>query len=111
MYGFMTVTEAACYLRVTEAALYQCIHDGGIPHHRWGRKIVFRQGELDEWASKLPGVSVREALQRIPREEHTGDTSSVDSSEMQGIRSIPDKPMVLKRRPAGPKYPRMLPVD
>ncbi len=44
---WMTVAEAADYLRVTVAALRKRIERGQVPAHRWGRLLRLRRAELD----------------------------------------------------------------
>jgi excisionase family DNA binding protein len=107
----MTVTEAACYLGVTEDALYQSIKDKSVPHHRWGRKIIFLPRELDEWLAKLPGVSVAEALKRIPKEDPIRQgTPARKHIAINDTPNLPEEQIKLVRRPAGPKYPRTMPL-
>jgi excisionase family DNA binding protein len=107
MKGVMTMTEAAYYLGVTEDALYQSIKDKSVPHHRWGRKIIFLLRELDEWLAKLPGVSVAEALKRIRKEDLIPKSTPVRAAvAINGTPNIPEERITLVRRPATPKFPR-----
>jgi len=49
----MTVHEAACYLRVGEAAVRAWVKQARIPHARLGRHVRFRRVALQEWLAGL----------------------------------------------------------
>jgi len=44
---FMDLKEAAAYLPLSERTIRQ--HISEIPHFRYGKKIMFRKSELDQW--------------------------------------------------------------
>ncbi len=44
---FMDLKEADAYLPLSERTIRQ--HLGEIPHFRYGKKIIFRKSELDQW--------------------------------------------------------------
>lgn len=52
---FMTVKEAALYLRVSPMLIYQLNARKQIPCRKIGRKIIFSKKELSEWV--LSGAS------------------------------------------------------
>lgn len=52
---FMTVKEAAQFLRVSPILLYQLNASKKIPCRKIGRKIIFSKKELSEWV--LSGAS------------------------------------------------------
>jgi excisionase family DNA binding protein len=47
---------------VTDKTVRHWVERGLIPYRRIGRRIFFVQAEVDEFFSRLPGVSVDEAL-------------------------------------------------
>ena len=69
MTKYLTVPEAAARLGITERAAWQRIYRGQLPHRRWGRRVIIPQDELEEFLEKLPGCSVKEALEEIQRIE------------------------------------------
>jgi excisionase family DNA binding protein len=44
---WLTAKDAAAYLSMTRAALYQSVRRGSVQAYRMGRRIRFRQPELD----------------------------------------------------------------
>ncbi|MBB3836992.1 excisionase family DNA binding protein [Runella defluvii] len=49
----LTIDEAAAYLRLPKATLYQMTSAREIPHQKLGKRLVFLKEELDDWiASK-----------------------------------------------------------
>ncbi|MBA2643148.1 MAG: helix-turn-helix domain-containing protein [Actinobacteria bacterium] len=46
---YMTVAEAAEYLRWSKNAIYKLTAARAIPHHKHGGRILFRRDVLDEW--------------------------------------------------------------
>lgn len=69
MKKYLTVPEAAARLGITERAAWQRIYRGQLPHRRWGRRVIIPLDELEEFLEKLPGCSVKEALEEIQRSE------------------------------------------
>jgi excisionase family DNA binding protein len=49
---YMTVIEAANYLRLKPQTLYRWAADGKIPFHKLHRSIRFIKSELDAWVGK-----------------------------------------------------------
>ena len=50
MKRFLTIREAAAYLRLSKSKLYEMVNDGEIPHFRLGgSSIRLDQTELDAW--------------------------------------------------------------
>ncbi len=58
----LTVRSFAKQKDVSEKRVRHWIARGLIPYRRIGRRIFFVQAEVDEFFSRLPGVSVDEAL-------------------------------------------------
>ena len=46
---WMTIDEAAQYLRWPKHSLYKLTGAGAIPHRKHGNRILFHRGELDDW--------------------------------------------------------------
>ncbi|HVM61536.1 MAG TPA: PTS sugar transporter subunit IIA [Verrucomicrobiae bacterium] len=49
---FLSIDEVAEYLHMTSADIEQRVKDRDIPFHRRGERVVFRKGEIDQWASQ-----------------------------------------------------------
>ena len=54
--GYLGVRKAASYLSVSERFLRGQL--GKLKHYKWGRKILFKRDELDDW---MEGFRVRPA--------------------------------------------------
>ena len=52
---YMDLKEAAEYLPLSERTIRQHLNE--IPHFRYGKKIIFRRSELDQW---MEGFRVRD---------------------------------------------------
>ena len=52
---YMDLKEAAEYLPLSERTIRQHLNE--IPHFRYGKKIIFRRSELDQW---IEGFRVRD---------------------------------------------------
>ena len=50
---YLTVPEAAAYLRLSKDYVYRRTASSTIPHHRIGRKILFTPEQLDQWVFEL----------------------------------------------------------
>lgn len=46
----------------SQAAVYQMVARGKLPHRKQGRRIVFFEEELMEFLARQPGITVDEAL-------------------------------------------------
>jgi len=46
---WLTVEEAAEYLRWSKNRVYKHVGKDGIPHRKHGRRLLFHRQELDEW--------------------------------------------------------------
>ena len=51
-FRFLSVAEVADYLHLTPADVEQRVKDREIPFHKRGDRVVFRKGEIDQWASQ-----------------------------------------------------------
>lgn len=69
---WLTVDQAAAYLHVSKSWIYKRTMDGNgkIPFHKIGKKLAFRQSELDDFISmgrakgeSLPGVRIEKLYQ------------------------------------------------
>jgi excisionase family DNA binding protein len=69
MKKYLTVLEVAARLGITERAAWQRIYRGQLPHRRWGRRVIIPLDELKEFLAKLPGCSVKEALEEVQGRE------------------------------------------
>ena len=63
MTNWLTLEEAAKYLKMGKSTLYDLARKGNIPAHKMGREWRFDSEEVDEWlkASKL---ALREQWER-----------------------------------------------
>jgi len=59
---WLTVEEAAEYLRWSKHRVYKHVGKDGIPHRKHGGRLLFHRQELDEW---LEGY--REGWRAVPR--------------------------------------------
>jgi excisionase family DNA binding protein len=100
MKGIMTITEAAAYLATSEAAIYKMVESESIPHHRMGKRIVFVQAEIDQWVALLAGTSVKVAA----KNRSTALEQPFESPSSHEVTA--GEPIVLKRRPVGPRFTR-----
>lgn len=48
-HAFMTCTEVAEFLRVTPWSIREMARSGRIPHRKFGRRLLFEEGELRAW--------------------------------------------------------------
>ncbi|HEX9872583.1 MAG TPA: helix-turn-helix domain-containing protein [Candidatus Tectomicrobia bacterium] len=55
-------TDAAYFLSLREGAIGRLAREGRIPYRRIGHRLVFITAELETWLSRLPGVSVEQAV-------------------------------------------------
>ena len=47
--NWLTVQEAAKYLKLGRSTVYRLVHEGKLPAHKFGRQWRFDAAELDEW--------------------------------------------------------------
>lgn len=47
--GFITIDQAAEYLKMSKSAIYKLTMSGDIPKHKNGRRLLFTKVELAEW--------------------------------------------------------------
>ena len=50
--GYLSLEEAADYLSYTKSSLYQFTSKRLIPHYKFGRKILFKVSELNDFIEK-----------------------------------------------------------
>jgi excisionase family DNA binding protein len=59
---FISATEAGKLLGIHPVTLLRWAREGRVPHRRFGRKVKFRESELDSWQTTLyTGNAVRVA--------------------------------------------------
>lgn len=81
-YSWLTLTEAACYLRTTESAFRLRVDNGDIPLSRLDGQLLFHRSQLDEY---LFGQQVR-------RQERTGHAPAMPVIRGGGAAAAePDK--------------------
>ena len=56
----LAVSDAAAFLNRTEAAIYRLVARRQIPYRKYGRRLVFRRSELEQYLEALPGVTLEE---------------------------------------------------
>lgn len=47
--GYLTVKQAADFLKIVTGSLYNLISQNKVPYHKSGKKVLFRKSELVEW--------------------------------------------------------------
>jgi excisionase family DNA binding protein len=63
MTNWLTLEEAAQYLKMGKSTLYDLARKENIPAHKMGREWRFDAEELDRWLKSGPSVSIREKAQ------------------------------------------------
>ena len=59
MNQFMTIEEAAAYIGVARPTLYAYTSRKQIPFYKLGRRVAFKQTDLDQWIESRRVESVR----------------------------------------------------
>jgi len=54
--GYLTVKEAAEFLKIVTGSLYNLISQNKVPYHKSGKKVLFKKSELVEWLANGPGI-------------------------------------------------------
>ena len=57
-----TLSEAAAYLRVTEADFLRLVHDQALPGRRFGTEWRFLKSAIQDWLKTPPKPGSREAV-------------------------------------------------
>lgn len=47
---YLTVDEAAAYLRLKPATIYGMVHERRLTHRKHGGRLVFEKADLDAWS-------------------------------------------------------------
>ncbi len=63
MTNWLTLEEAAKYLKIRKSTLYDLARKGSIPAHKMGREWRFDAEELDEWL-KAGKLALREQMEQ-----------------------------------------------
>lgn len=50
--GFLSIDQAADYLKISKSKIYKHTMDNTIPFKKNGRRLLFRKSELTEWVNK-----------------------------------------------------------
>ena len=59
------VTMFAAWLGASEKKVRSDVARGRLPYRKHGGRIVFLQDEIEDYLHRLPGVTVKEALQNM----------------------------------------------
>jgi len=54
--GYLTVKQAAEFLKIVTGSLYNLISQNKVPYHKSGKKVLFKKSELVEWLANGPGM-------------------------------------------------------
>jgi excisionase family DNA binding protein len=54
--GYLTVKQAAEFLKIVTGSLYNLISQNKVPYHKSGKKVLFKKSELVEWLANGPGI-------------------------------------------------------
>lgn len=65
---FLTITEVSNYTGFSTNYLYQLVHNRVIPFYKPGRKLFFKQSEIDAWISN----SRQKTIEEIKKEATEG---------------------------------------
>lgn len=49
--GYINLKQAAEFLKYKESYIYKLINKGEIPHHKNGRRLLFKKSELAKWVA------------------------------------------------------------
>ena len=58
VHPYLTVAEAAEYLRLSQSFLKKAVAGNRIPHKHVGRRVILSRAELDQWVDSKPGVGL-----------------------------------------------------
>ena len=58
---YLTVNEAALFLKLKESTIYSWVHQRKIPYRKHGRKVVFCRRDLERW-SEAQSVEIMEGI-------------------------------------------------
>ena len=54
--GYLTVKQAAEFLKIVTGSLYNLISQNKVPYHKSGKKVLFKKSELVEWLANGTGI-------------------------------------------------------
>lgn len=54
--GYLTVKQAAEFLKIVTGSLYNLISQNKVPFHKSGKKVLFKKSELTDWLANGPGI-------------------------------------------------------
>jgi excisionase family DNA binding protein len=54
--GYLTVKQAAEFLKIVTGSLYNLISKNKVPFHKSGKKVLFKKSELTAWLAKGPSI-------------------------------------------------------
>lgn len=58
------VSKVLGYEDENNRAVWNMIYRGQLPHRRWNGRVIVLASELSEYLKNLPGVTLREALEK-----------------------------------------------
>lgn len=50
--GFISLDQATEFLKLKKSSIYNRVHNGTIPFHKAGKRLLFKKSELAEWIKK-----------------------------------------------------------
>lgn len=53
--GFLSMDQAADYLKISKSRIYKHTMDNTIPFKKNGRRLLFKKSELSDWINKIAG--------------------------------------------------------
>ncbi len=80
----LNITQAACYLGVSEYALRKRTEAGKVPFRHWEGRIVLLEDELKAWLTKLPGRSLADLFPDDANQEEHHDSNGTKHGTMIG---------------------------
>lgn len=82
---FMTVAEAATFLRVSRATIYDWVHQRLIAHRKHGGRLVFVRNDIEQWSKS------KEVRPLADRFKSSGDSGIKPSCSKAAKRSFTTK--------------------
>ncbi|RDV15478.1 DNA-binding protein [Pontibacter diazotrophicus] len=63
--GFLNLKQAASFLQIPESTLYGYTSKRLIPHYKRGKRLVFKQADLEQWLSEGKKKTVAEIEEEL----------------------------------------------
>lgn len=71
---YLSIAEAAAYLRLPINTLYSYCHQNTIPYHKRGKRSYFLKSDLDAWMASNRQKSVKEIQNEVLVKKQKGGT-------------------------------------